>query len=124
MLPKTMLSEKIDLLYGKAWFEKVKYRIEPVNDSLILVIDCDEKPKGMLYGSVHYDNSLRAGVILGGSFKNLLTQRSVININSYIAQYFRFEANAIQFIDRNQKFGISADFYADNTLIPMLAIER
>lgn len=117
-----MLSEKIELLYGKAWFEKVKYRIRPVNDSLVLVIDCEEKPKGMLYGSVHYDNSLRAGVIIGGSFKDLLTQRSVININSYIAQYFRFEANAIQFIDRNQKFGISADFYADNTLIPMLGI--
>jgi NTE family protein len=119
---KTMLSEKIDLLYGKAWFEKVKYRIKPIEDSLILIIDCDEKPKGILYGSVHYDNSLRAGVIAGGSFKNLLTQRSVININSYIAQYFRFEANAIQFIDKNQKFGISADFYADNTLLPMLEL--
>jgi len=117
---KSILSEKIDLLYGKAWFEKVKYRIEPSNDSLILVIDCDEKPRGILYGSVHYDNYLRAGLILGGSFKNLLTQRSVININSYLAQYFRFEANAIQFIDKNQKFGMSADFYADNTLIPML----
>jgi NTE family protein len=119
---KDMLSEKIDLLYGKAWFEKVKYRIEPVKDSLILVIDCEEKPKGILYGSVHYDNYLGAGVILGGSFKNLITQRSVININSYIAHYFRFEANAIQFIDKNQKFGISADFYADNTLLPMLEI--
>jgi len=79
---KNMLNEKIDLLYGKAWFEKVKYRIVPRNDSLILIIDCEEKPKGMLYGSVHYDNYLRAGVILGMSVKNLLTQRSVINVNS------------------------------------------
>ncbi len=116
---KTMLREKIDLLYGKAWFEKVKYRIIPRNDSLILVIDCEEKPKGMLYGSFHYDNTLGAGVILGLSVKNLLTQRSVINVNSYIAQYFRVEMNAIQFIDRNQKFGLSLNFYADNTLYPM-----
>jgi NTE family protein len=119
---KTMLTDKIELLYGKAWFEKVTYRMRPANDSLILIIDCDEKPKGMLYGSVHYDNYLGAGIILSGSFKNLLTQRSVINVNSYIAKYFRLDANAIQFIDKNQKFGLSADFYADNTLIPMLDI--
>jgi len=119
---KTMLREKIDLLYGKAWFEKVRYRIIPRNDSLILAIDCDEKPKAMLYGSVHYDNSLGAGVILGLSVKNLLTQRSVINVNSYIAQYFRVEMNAMQFVDRNQKFGLSVNLYADNTLYPMFEI--
>jgi NTE family protein len=118
---KTMLSEKTELLYGKAWFEKVKYRIVPRNDSLILVIDCEERPKGMLFGSVHYDNSLGAGVIVGISVKNFLTQRSVINVNSYISKYFRFEMNAIQFIDRNQKFGFSANLYSDNTLIPMLS---
>jgi NTE family protein len=119
---KRLLKEKIDLLYGKAWFEKVRYRIVPRNDSLILVIDCFEKPKGMLYGSVHYDNSLRAGFVIGLSVKNLLTRRSVINMNSFIGQYFRFDINAIQFIDRNQKFGISAEFYADNTFIPELEI--
>ena len=83
-----------------------------------------QNSKGILYGSVHYDNSLRVSIILGGSFKNLLTQRSVININSYIAQYYRLEANAYHFMDRNQKFGISADFYADNTLIPMLVVKK
>ncbi len=36
---KFKLSEVMDLLYGKEWFEKVKYRIEPRNDSLILIID-------------------------------------------------------------------------------------
>ena len=76
----------------------------------------------MLYGSVHYDNSLGAGIILGMSVKNFLTQRSVINVNSYISNISGLKLNAIQFIDRNQKFGFSANFYADNTLIPMLRI--
>jgi NTE family protein len=117
---KELLGEKMELLYGKVWFEKVKYRIVPRNDSLILVIECDEKPKGQLYGSVHYDNSLRAGLNLGLSVKNLFTQRSVINLNTLVAQYFRFDFNAIQFIDRNQKTGFSMNYYSDNTLIPML----
>lgn len=117
---REMLSNKIELLYGKIWFEKVKYRIVPRNDSLILVIECDEQPNGILNGSVHYDNSLGAGVILGITYKNLLTRRSAINVSSFIAQFFRFEANAIQFIDRNQKSGLSMNFNADNTPLPML----
>jgi NTE family protein len=119
---KYLLTDRIELLYGKAWFDKVKYRVDVRNDSLILVIDCIEKPQSMLYGSVHYDNSLLSGLILGMSVKNLLTQRSVINVNSYVGQYFRFQLNTIQFIDKNQEFGISANFYADNTLIPMLEL--
>ena len=119
---KYLLSDRIELLYGKAWFDKVKYKVVPRNDSLVLAIDCTEKPQAMLYGSVHYDNSLKSGLILGISVKNLLTQRSDINLNSFIGEYFRIAANSIQFIDRNQKFGLSANFYADNTLLPMLEL--
>ena len=121
---KYLISDRIELLYGKAWFEKVKYRVLPRNDSLILVIDCIEKPNAMLYGSAHYDNALHSGILLSLSVKDLLTRRSVIDIESYISQYFRFRVYMMQFIDRNQKFGLSANFYADNTLIPLLQIQN
>jgi NTE family protein len=119
---RNMLNDKIELLYGKAWFDKVRYRIEPRNDSLILVIHCEEKPQGMIYASAHFDNALGAGVVLGLSVKNLLTKSSMIMINSYIARFFRFELNAIQFINRNQKIGFAANFLADNTMMPMFDI--
>jgi len=118
----SMLTRRIEFLYGKAWFEKVKYRIIPRNDSLILVIDCIEKPLSMLYGSVHYDNSLQSGLIFEVSLKNMLTQRSIINFRSRIGQYFRFDLSYLQFIDRNQLYGLSANLFSDNTLIPMLGI--
>jgi NTE family protein len=121
---KQTLNDKIELLYGKAWFEKVKYRIVPRNDSLILIIECAERPKGILYGSVHFDNTLGSGVIMRVTEKNFLTRRSTINVNSYIARYFRFEANATQFIDKNQKSGASLNFYADNTLVPMMSMNN
>jgi NTE family protein len=121
-IDKYMLKDRIELLYGKAWFDKIKYRIVPGNDSLTLYVDCIEKPPAMLYGSVHYDNYLTSGLIIGFSVKNLLTQRSVINTNSFIGQYYRIKMNYIQFIDRNQIFGLSANFYTDNTNIPMLEV--
>ena len=121
---KYRLSDNIELLYGKAWFEKVKYRIEPRNDSLILVIECDEKPKATLYGSAHYDNSLGAGILISLSAKDLITTRSVINLDQCIGRYYRTRNELIQFIDRNQKFGLSFDFNADNTLIPRLNLKK
>ena len=119
---KFIISNKIELLYGKAWFDKVKYRILSRNDSLILVIDCIEKPPAMIYGSVHYDNSLLSGLLFEISVKNLLTQRSVFNVGSRIGQYYRFNVNYLQFIDRNQIYGISANLYSDNNLIPLLEL--
>jgi NTE family protein len=119
---KYLLTDRIELLFGKAWFDKVKYRVLSRNDSLILVIDCIEKPAAMLYGSVHYDNSLQSGLIFEISVKNLLTQRSVINFGSRIGQYYKFELNYLQFIDRNQIFGLSANLNSDNTLIPLLEL--
>ena len=119
---KFLITDRIELLFGKAWFDKVKYRVIPRNDSLILVIDCIEKPPAMLYGSVHYDNSFLSGLIFKISVKNLLSQRSVINLGSRIGQYYRVELNYLQFIDRNQIFGLSANLNFDNALIPLLDI--
>ncbi|MCU0409517.1 MAG: hypothetical protein MUD02_11270, partial [Bacteroidales bacterium] len=119
---KFMLSERIDLLFGKAWFEKVGYSIIPRNDSLILVLDCIEKPESMMYGSVHYDNSLLFGLKAGLSFKNLLTQRSALNISSLIAKYYRVKTDLIQYIDENQRYSATASVYAEKTLIPSMEL--
>ena len=117
------VNEKIELLYGNGWFEKVKYRFVRRNDSLILVLDCIEKPRAMLYGSVHYDETLQSGVLISMSVKNLLTRRSVIDFNSFIGHYYRFGFDYVQYLDRNQKYGLSANFYADNTLFPVMELK-
>jgi NTE family protein len=119
---KFKLYEGIELLYGKAWFDKVKYKIEPRYDSLILIIDCMERPKSLLYGSVHYDNALASGVLLSLSVKNLPTAASVIDLDFYLGQYYRIRNSFRQYINRNEKMGFSIDFTADNTLIPKLDI--
>ena len=119
---KDLLKENMELLYGKVWFDKVKYSFIKRNDSLILVIDCVEKPRTIIYGSVHYDEALKSGAIIGLTINNLLSDRSVIDINSSIGEYYRLQFDYYQFADRNNKFGISADIYADNTLLPMIQL--
>jgi len=114
------LTQKIDLLYGRAWFEKVKYRIVSRNDSLMLAIDCIEKPNAVLYGAVHYDNALQAGLILGFTLKNYPIHRSVIDFNSYLGTFYRVQTDFIQYLGKNQKVGFNLNLFADNTLFPWL----
>jgi len=121
---RDLVADRIELLYGKGWFEKVKYRIIPRDDKLILEIDCIERPQAMLYGSLHYDPALSSGVVLNLSVRDLLTPSSVINADAYIGQYYRFRISAMQFIDRSQKFGMEASFYADNTRLPLVRLRH
>ncbi|MDX9724844.1 MAG: patatin-like phospholipase family protein [Bacteroidales bacterium] len=116
------LSEQIDLLYGRAWFDKVKYSIRPRNDSLVLVLECNEKPQSMLYASVHYDNYLREGAIVNLSLKNLLSHRSSVDIESYIGQFYRFSINLTQFIGKNQNTALSLSSRVSNTELPYLTM--
>jgi NTE family protein len=116
------LNERIELLYGKIWFDKVKYSIKQRNDSLILIIDCNEKPRILLTSSLHFDNAINTGLILGISGKNLLTPRSKINLDSYIGQFYRVSMRYLQFIDRNQKYGLSADIYSEKNFLNGLYI--
>lgn len=120
---KTRITEAIELLYGKAWFEKVRYTVMPAADSLILRIECIERPRAMLYGSLHYDNTLESGLLLSFSGKNLITRKSVITFDSFLGNNYRMRVNAIQFVDRNEKYGISFDYFTDRTLLPMIRIE-
>lgn len=121
---REMLAERIDLLYGKAWFEKVKYRIISHSESLILEIECLEHPQAMLYGSLHYDPAHSTGVVLNLSVRDLLTPSSVINAESFIGQYYRLRLGFMQFVDRSQKFGIEASFFTDNTRLPLVRLKN
>jgi NTE family protein len=123
-IDRALLNERIELLYGKNWFEKVKYRIVPEGNLLTLEIDCIERPQAMLYGSLHYDPALSAGAVISLSVRDLLTSGSVINIDSYIGQYYRLRISAIQFVDKSQKFGVEASFFADNTRFPLIQLRN
>ncbi len=121
---RDLLEERIELLYGKNWFEKVRYRIIPEENELTLEIDCIERPRAMLYGSLHYDPALSAGAIVNFSIRDLITPRSVINLDSYIGQFYRIRLSSIQFVDKSQKFGLEASFFADNTRLPLIKLRN
>ncbi len=121
---KFMMLEKINLLHGKNWFEKVKYRIIPENDSLILEIECIEKPAAMLYGSLHYDYAIGSGVLLAFSSKNFIFPGTVLNINTFLGKYPRVQALLLQYLGWKQAYSISVNINYDKTPVPVLHIHN
>ncbi len=64
----------------------------------------------MLYGGVHYDNFIGSGIVLRITSKDLITKKSLIDFDSFIAQFYRARLTLLQFLDRNQKFGMVNGF--------------
>lgn len=119
-----MMKEKTDLLYGTTWFDKVEYRIVPKNDSMILVLECREKPVTEIFGSVHYDNVIGSGIILSMSAKNFVVTGSQFNLDTYIGRNYRVRGRLLQYIGWRQASSIAADMYYDKTHIPLLHIRE
>ncbi|MFO7575279.1 MAG: patatin-like phospholipase family protein [Bacteroidales bacterium] len=115
MVTKEKLAESIELLYGKALFDKITYRIEPEDESLTLVIECIEKAPNMLYASLHYDNALSSGMLLSVVLRNILSTGMSVYLDTYLGQYNKFNFSALQFLDRNEKFAIGANLNAETT---------
>jgi len=119
---RDLLEERIELLYGKNWFEKVRYMILPGDEGLTLEINCIERPRAMLYGSLYYDPVLSAGAVVSISARDLVTPRSVINLDSYIGQYYRGRLSTTQYIDRSQRIGLEFSLFTDNTRLPLIKL--
>ncbi|MBN1108229.1 MAG: patatin-like phospholipase family protein [Bacteroidales bacterium] len=116
------LLEKIDLLYGKNWFEKVNYTIEPKDDSLILIIECNENPEAMLFGSLHYDNTIGSGALLSLSARNFIFPGTWLNINTFLGRYYRVSGFLLQYLGWQQKNSLSLNFNYEKTPVPVLHI--
>ncbi|MCU0456216.1 MAG: patatin-like phospholipase family protein [Bacteroidales bacterium] len=119
-----MMREKTDLLYGTTWFDKVEYRIVPGNDSMIMVLECREKPVTEIFGSVHYDNVIGSGIILSMSAKNFILPGSQFNLDTYIGRNYRVRSRLLQYIGWRQATSIAADLQYDRTHIPLLHLRE
>lgn len=123
LVTKENVNEKMELLYGKILFDKITYRMQPRNDSLVLVIECLEKPPSMIYSSLHYDNALSSGLVFSAVFRNIFATGMTINIDSYLGEYYRLRLNAEQFVDKNQRFSAAATFSTETTRMLQVSLK-
>lgn len=72
------LEYAIKQLYGSLFFNTVKYRILPGKNGSVLEIDLEEVELGSIGVGVHYDTDHKAGLLLTGSFRNILLKNTIL----------------------------------------------
>ena len=105
------LQNNIRKLYGSGYFEHVFYSFEQNNGKTDLVIEALESGPGSLGAGLHYDNNYNVGLILSGSFRNVLGRNSKLFADLNIGPDPRLRVVYFLGFGGKAALGLSTDFY-------------
>jgi NTE family protein len=108
------LQKNIRKIYGSGFFEHVFYEFEQDKNKTNLVIDASEAGPGALAAGIHFDNDYGAGLILSGSFRNILGRNSKIFADVNISVDPHVRVVYLLGLGGKAAFGLSGDFYNFN----------
>jgi len=105
------LQQAIERVYGSQYFEKVSYKLEPVQNGVDLFVRVVEKSSSNLNFGLHYDNDLDASILINTTFRNKLIMGSKLAIDAKLGNNRIFKIS--YFIHTGWKpgfgFGITGD---------------
>lgn len=87
------IRQAMERLYASLYFEKVNYRIEPVNRGVRLVVNVKENSGGQLRFGVHYDTNYKSALLLNATFRNFLLDGSKLSFNTALGDNPFFHVN-------------------------------
>lgn len=106
------LQKNIRKIYGSGFFEHVFYEFEQDKGKTNLVIEASETGPGSLAASIHYDNNYGAGLILSGSFRNILGKNSKLFADVNVSADPRARVVYLLGLGGKAAFGLKGDFYS------------
>jgi len=106
------LQKYIRTLYGSGFFEKVTYSIENKGNKSIMVLDITEGGIGKLSAGIHYNSDYNVGILLGGSFRNLLGKNSKLFADLCIGPDPRLRVVYLSGMGGKAAIGIGADLFS------------
>jgi len=71
----------INRVYGSGFFERVTYKLEPMDKKYNLFVRVIEKVTNYFRVGLHYDSDLKSAVYLNTTFRNLFTQGSKLSVD-------------------------------------------
>jgi NTE family protein len=98
------LEDRISLLYGTLYFEKIVYTINPLTSTLTIKVI--ESSKGSLKMAVHYDTDNQAGINVNFTLRNFLFPSSRFIVEYDLAQNPSASLNYFKYLGKKQNFAI------------------
>lgn len=110
------LEQRINLLYGTRYFEKIVYTIDQHTNTLILRIK--EAPRASLKMGVQYDTENEAGLIFNLTLRNFLFRNSRMIAEYDLGDNSRFNFNFFKYLGTRQNIAAALDWVVINSEIP------
>jgi len=98
------LEDRISLLFGTLYFDKIVYTINPLTSTLTIKVI--ESPKGSLKMAVHYDTDNNAGININFTLRNFLFPSSRFITEFDLAQNPSASLNYFKYIGKKQNFAL------------------
>ncbi|MDH4294980.1 MAG: patatin-like phospholipase family protein [Cyclobacteriaceae bacterium] len=111
------IEERIRLIYGTLYFEKIWYEILGPKGHRILKISVVEHPRSQLRFSYHYDSENKGGIIANATLRNVLLKRSRLILEADLASYPRVTIDYFKYVGKNQNVALqTTGVYLKNEL--------
>jgi len=105
------LQKDIRLTYGSGYFDRVSYELEYRAGKTFLVIHAVESGPGEFSAGVHYDSDYGIGLLLGGSFRNVLGPTSKLFAELNVAINPRIRVVYLLGLGGKASLGANAEAY-------------
>jgi NTE family protein len=105
------LEDKITYAYGTNYFDHVFYELQGQNDSVRLVLNIKEKSLGTVRAAVHYDNDYSGSILIGATFRNLLSGTKLYT-DAVLGPNPRARALFLVENGRSPGLGVKVDMYS------------
>lgn len=108
----------IDRLFGTNAFDKVSYRIRREFNRNLLTLQVQEKSQTILKAAINYDTYHEAGILTGLIRRNLWLPASRMVMVAKLADNYRFSANYLKYINRDQRASLAVGLRINRDEIP------
>ena len=106
------IEKSIRLMYGTRFFEQVNYEVKSNGRRNDLIIRVKEADPGYISAGVHYDDNYGAGLLITGSFRNVLGKRTKLFTDLVLGQNPRIRAFYILDNGVQPGIGVKAEYYS------------
>lgn len=107
-------------LFGTRMYNRVVYRLEPVGpDKARLLVDVEETPLNFVKAGFHYNTFSDVAFILGFSGRNILFDRSKLDIKMNVSENYRFRGSYTLMLDSKNKYAVRLGAYTDGVQYPI-----
>ena len=113
------LQQAVDRVYGSQYFEKVSYKLEPVQNGVDLFVRVVEKSSSNLNFGFHYDNDMKASVLINTTFRNKLIMGSKLSISMELSENSAYETSYFVHAGWKPGFGFGLSYRGTEFKVPI-----